>query len=286
MTTSSDFWASRYRTAVIEELHKIPAFARRDLLVLLSYRAAMFSDMASVLLQLVVTNLVGKIVDADSLPRFGGQATTYIEFVSVAIILAAFIQLGLGRVVVAIRQERLMGTLESLMLTPTTPTTIQLGSVVFDVIYIPVRTFLFLALSTIIFNVSYTFSSVGPATAIMLAFIPFIWGLGVVSAAGVITFRRGSAMVNAGGVILTIASGTYFPLSVLPDWLQPIAERNPIAIAIEGLRETLLGGAGWDQALPAIAVLLPAAVISLTIGIFAMRLALKRERRRGTLGLY
>ena len=284
--TSGDVRAARYRTAVIEELLKIPAFARRDLLVLLSYRAAMFSDMASVLLQLVVTNLVGKIVDPASLPRFGGQTTTYIEFVSVAIILAAFIQLGLGRVVVAIRQERLMGTLESLMLTPTTPTTIQLGSVVFDVIYVPVRTLLFLVLSTIIFNVSYSFSSIGPAAAIMLAFIPFIWGLGVISAAGIITFRRGSAMVNAGGVLLTIASGTYFPLSVLPDWLEPIAKLNPIAIAIDGLRETLLGGAGWEEALPAIAVLLPAAVITLTIGIFAMRLALKRERRRGTLGLY
>jgi ABC-2 type transport system permease protein len=284
--TTSGVRARQSLTAIVEELHKIPAFARRDLLVLLSYRAAMFSDMASVLLQLVVTNFVGKIVDPATLPQFGGQTTTYIEFVSVAIALAAFIQLGLGRVVAAIRQERLMGTLESLVLTPTTPTTIQLGSVVFDLIYIPVRTLLFLALTTIIFNVTYSFSSIGPATGIMLAFIPFIWGLGVISAAGVITFRRGSAMVNAGGIILTIASGTYFPLSVLPEWLQPIAELNPIAKAIDGLRETLLGGAGWHQALSAIAVLIPAAVISLTIGVFAMRLALKRERRRGTLGLY
>ena len=272
--------------AVVEELRKIPAFARRDLLVLLSYRAAMFSDMASVLLQLVVTNLIGKIVDLSTLPRFGGQPTSYIEFVSVAIILAAFTQLGLGRVVDAIRQERLMGTLESLMLSPTTPTTIQLGSVVFDVIYIPVRTFLFLALTALIFDVQYSFASIGPATAIMLAFIPFIWGLGVISAAGVITFRRGGAIVNAGGVVLTIASGAYFPLSVLPESIQPLAELNPIAIAIDGMRETLLGGAGWDQALSAVAVLVPAAVISLTIGAIAMRLALKRERRRGTLGLY
>jgi ABC-2 type transport system permease protein len=284
MTTTVE--SPRREIALVEELRKVPAFARRDLLVLLSYRAAMFSDMASVILQLVVTNLVGKIVDPNNLPRFGGQATTYIEFVSVAVILAAFIQLGLGRVVVAIRQERLMGTLESLMLTPTTPTTIQLGSVVFDVVYIPIRTVLFLTLTAIIFNVDYSFAGLGPATVIMLAFIPFIWGLGVISAAGVITFRRGSALVNAGGVVLTIASGTYFPLEVLPEGLQPIARLNPIAIAIDGMRETLLGGAGWDQALSAVAVLVPAAAVSLTVGVVAMRLALRRERRRGTLGLY
>jgi hypothetical protein len=35
-----------------------------------------------------------------------------------------------------------------------------------------------------------------------------------------------------------------------------------------------------------VVVLLPLAVVSLAVGIFAFRQALRRERRRGTLGLY
>ena len=36
--------------------------------------------------------------------------------------------------------------------TPTAPTTVQLGLVVFDLLYVPVRTFLFLAAMTLVFD--------------------------------------------------------------------------------------------------------------------------------------
>ena len=43
----------------------------------------------------------------------------------------------------AFRNEQLMGTLEVLLMTPTTPATIQIGSVVYDLVYVPLRTGLF-----------------------------------------------------------------------------------------------------------------------------------------------
>jgi ABC-type polysaccharide/polyol phosphate export permease len=73
---------------------------------------------------------------------------------------------------------------------------------------------------------------------------------------------------------------------VLPEWLQPIAEANPITIALDGMRSALLGTAGYRDVLPEFLQLVPIAIVFVLAGIFAFRKALRRERRLGTLGLY
>jgi hypothetical protein len=59
-----------------------------------------------------------------------------------------------------------------------------------------------------------------------------------------------------------------------------------MAVAISGMRDALLGGKGWSAVGDDLLVLLPVAAASLAAGIYAFRLALRRERRRGTLGVY
>jgi ABC-2 type transport system permease protein len=180
----------------------------------------------------------------------------------------------------------MMGTLEALVVTPTTLTTLQLGSVAYDLVYIPIRIALFLAFSSVVFDVHLVLSGLGPATGVLLFFIPFVWGLGALGAAGVMTFRRGAGFVGIGLSVLTIASGTYFPVTLLPGWLEWVARHNPITLALHATRLGLLGGAGWEAVLPAIRVLAPIALVSIAIGVFALRAAVRRERRLGTLGQY
>jgi ABC-2 type transport system permease protein len=119
----------------------------------------------------------------------------------------------------------------------------------------------------------------------MIAFVPFVWGL-LLSAAAMLTFRRGGGGVVIGATLLGLLSGAYFPLDLLPSWLGAIASVNPVAIAIDGVRQALLGDGGWASLHPEVLLLLPMAAASLTAGIVAFRLALARERRNGTLGLY
>jgi ABC-2 type transport system permease protein len=271
---------------VLEEARKIPAFVRRDFLVAWSYRMAFFSDWVTIILQVALFYFVGRLIDPARLPTFGGARVSYFQFVVVGIALASFLYVGLGRVVTVIRTEQLMGTLESLLLTPTSPLTLQLGSVAYDLLYLPVRTVIFLLLAWVLLGARFSLSGLGPAMSVLLAFIPVVWGLGMVSAAGVLTFRRGAGVVGLGTVALTATSSTYFPIEVLPGWLEAVAHLNPITIALGATREALLGRAGFIDVLPAILTLAPMAVVSLVLGVFAFRMALRRERRRGSLGLY
>ena len=179
-----------------------------------------------------------------------------------------------------------MGTLESLLLTPTAPTTIQLGSIAYDILYVPVRTAVFLAIMSGIFGVHFHLGGLVPTVAILVVFVPCMWGLGLLGAAGVLTVRRGSGVTGIAATALMLASGAYFPIQYLPPWLQSLTQYNPVTIALDGARQAMLADAGWSVIWPSVLKLVPMASVSLMLGITAFRLALKRERRRGTIGLY
>jgi ABC-2 type transport system permease protein len=277
---------ARHIGGLTAELRKIPAFIRRDFLVAWSYRMSFFTDLINLAGQIVVFYFVGRLVDSSRLPTYGGSSVTYLEFAAVGIAVGVFIQFGLDRVSAAMRGEQLMGTLESVLMTPTAPATIQIGSVAFDLVYIPLRTAVFLGAITLAFGLDFSAHGIVPALLLLLAFIPFVWGLGVLTAALLLTFRRGTGFIGLGTVILGLLSGVYFPLSLLPGWLSGIAEDNPVARAIEGMRDALLGGAGFSDVAPTLGLLLPFSALSLALGIGAFRLAVRRERHRGTLGLY
>jgi hypothetical protein len=121
------------------ELAKLTAFLRRDFLIAWSYRLAFVSEWAGLALQALTFYFVGKMIDPSALPAYGGSPATYMEFVAIGIAMTAFVQLALSRVGHGLRGEQVQGTLESLLMTPTSPTTIQLGTVFYDVLYIPLR---------------------------------------------------------------------------------------------------------------------------------------------------
>jgi ABC-2 type transport system permease protein len=268
------------------ELRKLPAFVRRDFLVAWSYRLSFVSDIVNLAGQIVVFYFIGLLVDPSALPRYGGSEVTYLEFAAIGIVVGLFIQFGLDRVSAAMRGEQLMGTLESVLVTPTSPATIQLGSVAFDLVYVPLRTAAFLGGITLAFGLHFSASGLLPALLLLMAFIPFVWGLGVLTAALLLTFRRGGSFVGLGVVVLGLLSGVYFPLDLLPGWLTPIAEANPVALAIEGMRDALLGSATLADVSTSVLLLIPLSALSLALGLGAFRLAVRRERRLGTLGLY
>jgi hypothetical protein len=179
-------------TALAGELRKLPAFVRRDFLVAWSYRMSFASSLVDLASQALVFAFIGKLIDPDELPTFQGKEVMYLEFAAIGIALGAFIQFGLQRVSTAIRNEQLIGTLESLLVTPTRTATLQIGSVFFDVIYNPLQTALFLVAVALGFGLGMEPAGILPATAVLLVFIPFVWGLGVLSAAATLTFRRGT----------------------------------------------------------------------------------------------
>lgn len=278
--------AARRPRVVAAELAKVPAFLRRDFLLALSYRTTFVADIAGMLVQVLMFYFVGRLVSSNALPAYGGARTSYLEFVVVGIALNTFIAIGLGQVAASVRSEQLMGTLESLLVTPTAPTTIQIGSVAYQLLYVPIRTVVFLTVAAAAFGLDFKLGGFTIAAFVILVFVPFVWGLGLITAAGMLTFKSGRSGIGFFIALLGLASGVFFPLELLPNWIQQASWANPLALAIESMREALLGGAGWGDVALKLVILTPLSALSLTAGVIAFRLALRREKRLGTLGLY
>ncbi len=270
----------------IQELRKLGAFFRRDLLVQWSYRLSFLTSFVGLFGGALVFYFVGKMVDPATIPAVDGKQVTYLEFAVIGMTLGGFVHLGLERVSAALRNEQLMGTLESLLTTPTSSQTIQVGSILFDLIFIPLRMGLLLLMLALVFGLGLDISGVPQALVLLAFFMPFVWGLGILAAAITLTFRRGAGIVGLATGALTLISGLYFPLVLLPNWLETVSAGNPLSIAANGLREALLGGAGWGSLGGDILILTPLSIVSILVGTIAFKLALMRERRLGTLGAY
>jgi ABC-2 type transport system permease protein len=268
------------------EAAKLPAFVRRDWKIALSYRAVFVSDVLGLAMQVIVFSFVAKLVDPGKLPVYGGTVPSYLAFVVIGLVVNLTAGVLLYTVANALRQEQLTGTFEALLATPTSGATLQFGSVAYTLILVPIRAAVLLTAIGLLFGLDLDLSGIAPAVMLLLGFLPFTWGLGLISAGLVVTFRRGT---NATGMVVTLLgliSGAVFPIALLPPFLRTVAEWNPFAIAIDGIRDALIGGTGWAAAGETMLKLAPLSLVGLALGALCFRWAVGRERRRGTLGIY
>ena len=271
---------------MLGEIGKLGAFLRRDFTTALTYKSAFFGEWIGLGVTAFMFYFTGRLVDAGTLPSYNGHRSSYFEFVLIGMVLGAFIQIALNRVSAVMRQEQFAGTLESLLMTPTASFTVQFGSVMYDLIFLPIRLVIFVAVFAVAFGLHLEVGGIPQAFVYVVAIIPFVWGLGLITAGLTMTIRKGAAFVGLGVAFLVLGSGAFFPVGVLPGPLASTAQGNPLAVAMTGMREALIGGAGWGHIGHDLAILVPAAIISLVIGTLAFRVGVRRERRRGTLGLY
>jgi ABC-2 type transport system permease protein len=268
------------------EAAKLPAFVRRDWKIALSYRAVFVADILGLATQVIVFSFIAKLVDPGKLPAYGGTVPSYLAFVVIGLVVNLTAGVLLYTVANSLRQEQLTGTFEALLATPTSGGTLQLGSVAYTLIIVPIRAALLLGAIGVLFGLDLELSGIAPALALLICFLPFTWGLGLISAGLVVTFRRGSSATGMVVTLLGLVSGAVFPIALLPSVLRTIAEWNPFAIAIDGVRDALIGGTGWGTAGLDMLRLVPLSAAGLILGVLCFRWSVARERRRGTLGMY
>jgi ABC-2 type transport system permease protein len=118
-----------------------------------------------------------------------------------------------------------------------------------------------------------------------LALIPFVlnlivsgWTIGVLTTSLIMRFGQ-EAEVLAWGMVFLFQpiSCVFYPMSVLPEWLRPVAQANPAAHVFEGMRSVISGG-GLPWGHLAAAVGLNALYLALMIGVFYYTFAVCKER--------
>jgi ABC-2 type transport system permease protein len=83
--------------------------------------------------------------------------------------------------------------------------------------------------------------------------------------------------------ILLVVSGVYYPVSVLPEWMQWLAKISPATYALDGIRDAILNGAGISAMWPDIWPLIIIGVVSVPLGLEVFRRGERYAKRHGKL---
>ncbi len=262
----------------------LAAFARRDLAIDLSYRAAFALRAVSLLLTLALFYYLGEVVDDAAFEQQGLDAG-YFGYVAVGLATFTVIQTSLISFSRRLREEQTTGTFEALMTTPARPAPIILASAVYEVARATIDGLLILLAAVLLFGLRLDTSLQGVAVALLTlaAALALFASLGIVVAALTVLFKRTTALLALIISAIALLSGVYFPIDVLPAAVETIAEAIPFTWTLELLRAALLGG---DVDAARLAGLIASVVVLLPVALVCFTSALRRARRLGTLALY
>jgi ABC-2 type transport system permease protein len=178
--------------------------------------------------------------------------------------------------------ERWEGTIEYTFMAPLSRSMHLFGMGAFAVLYGLIRaTILFFVVAAFI-GVHMPDANFGAALALIsIASFSFI-GIGMMtSVLPLISPEKGAQLGFVMQGMMLVVSGVYYPVSVMPHWMQAIAKISPATYALRGDRASIVNGAGlaWADVWP----LLIIAVVAIPLGLAIFKRGERYAKKHGKL---
>jgi ABC-2 type transport system permease protein len=168
--------------------------------------------------------------------------------------------------------ERWEGTIEYTFMAPLSRPAHLLGMGAFAVVYGLLRTILLFGVVSAFLDVHYTNANFASAMVIIAVSSVSFVGIGMMTAVlPLISPEKGTQLGFIAQGLLLVISGVYYPVSVLPQWMQWLSVVSPATYTLEGARKAVLDGAGvaalWGEIWPLL--LIGAIAIPAGLAVFA-----------------
>jgi ABC-2 type transport system permease protein len=180
--------------------------------------------------------------------------------------------------------ERWEGTIEYTFMAPLSRPAHLLGMGAFAVLYGVVRTVALFALVALMLGVHFGNPDFLTATVVLAASSVSFVGIGMMTAVlPLVSPEKGTQLGFIAQGLLLVISGVYYPVSVLPQWMQWLSVVSPATYTLEGARKAILDGAGvsavWGDLWPLILI----GAIAVPLGLYVFSLGERYAKRHGRL---
>ena len=183
-----------------------------------------------------------------------------------------------------VQWERWEGTIEYTFMSPTSRVTHLLGMGVYAVVYGIIRTAVVLGVAMLAFDLDLSQANYWAALVVLAVCSISLVGFGVVAAVmPLLSPEKGQQVTYIISALLLLVSGVYYPVKVLPEWMQVAAQFSPVTYALEGSRAALLRGVGVSQLWESIWPLLVMGAVFVPLGLFVFHLGERYAKRTGKL---
>ena len=180
--------------------------------------------------------------------------------------------------------ERWEGTIEYTFMAPLSRAMHLGGAGFFAVLYGLIRAIILFVAVAFFFDLDLAGANLPAALVVLIAASLSFVGIGVMTAVlPLISPEKGAQLGFVAQGMLLVVSGVYYPVDVLPQWMQWIATISPATYALDGIREAILDGQGltsmWDEIWPMLLI----GVVTMPLGLAIFRRGERYAKQHGKL---
>jgi len=181
--------------------------------------------------------------------------------------------------------ERWEGTLEYTMMAPIRRSSRLIGQVSYAMVYGLIHTAVILVVLILFFpQLDLSKANAGTALVFMaLGSFSFV-GIGILAAILPLLYvERGAQMTFVVQSSLLLISGVYYPIDILPGWMQVLSHLSPATYVLDGVRAGLTNGTGVTELGRDIWPLVILGIVLIPFGLWAFGRAERYAKRTGKL---
>lgn len=250
---------------------------------MLSYKLHFLLQLAGIFISTVMFFFLSKLFEGGITAHLMPYGGDYFAFVIIGIAMTDYLAVSLNSFGNEIRSAQMMGTLEALLVTPTSVALILFSSSLFSFTLSSVRIIAYFLYGVLVFGLQLHFTSLPLLCLIMCLTILSCTGIGLISAGFVIIFKQGSPLNWIVSTSSGVLGGILYPVAVLPSWLQPFSNLLPITHALESIRQIMLNGCTLAHVYREIIYLILFCATLLPLGLMLMHYGLRKAKKEGSL---
>ena len=267
-------------------MNKAIAFLKKDFLTESSYNLSFLFNIFGILVSAVSYFFIDKLFGSRMVPHLEEFGVNYFSYVLLSMAFFGYVGVGMGSFSERVRAEQVQGTLEAVLLTPTRISTILFSLTLWNLILATFDLFIYTVLAVFVFKISFANINLVSTSVIFVLTMLSFSALGIISASFVMVFKRGNPLGWILASLEGLLGGVYFPVTIMPAWLQFLANLFPITYAIRAIQLAVYKGYTLPQLWKEVAFLLLFSAALLPFSLISFKYSIRKARRDGTLGQY
>ncbi|MGA9520086.1 MAG: ABC transporter permease [Myxococcaceae bacterium] len=257
------------------------AFLRRDLKIAASYKTSFVFAAVGGLVTLTTFFFLARTV-GDSPALASKYGSDYFSFALLGVSVAAALRTVQTSFARRLREAQTDGSLEVLLSAPRSTFQVIALLSAYPILNALVRSVLLLVVGSWLFGANLHLDPLAFGLSLLLALTSF-GALGLVSAAFVLSFKRGDPFSYLLDVLTYLLAGVIYPVEVLPPFLQKAADFLPATWALRALREAALNGSSLSGITRELLILAAFAIVLWPLAALALSVSRRWSEKAGTL---
>lgn len=260
------------------------AFLKRDIITESSYKLSFASQLFGIVISVLTFFFLGKLIE-------GSPVTSYLapyngDYFSFVLIGIAFSDLMMTAVSIfegRVREGQVNGTLEPLLMTPTSLPVILVSSSLYGFLLSCLRAVLYLVIGAVFFGANFNAQGIFLSVIIIIISLINFSAIGLLGASFILVFKKGNPFSWIFSSVSELLGGVLYPIAVLPPVFQFISKFLPITYSLNSMRAVLIQGKPVNAIIGDVLILSIMSAVLLFFAFISFKVAIKKVKADGSL---